>query len=70
MRCNTSVAVWDDGGFEIHGHPAVVDIDVIRDGVRLTGLRYDIEYNESWCGGPGCGRYSSAGVDLRLPALN
>lgn len=69
IACNSRAAIWEDGGFEIHSHPAAVDIDVVRDGVRLTHVHYDVEYKESWCGGPGCGSYRSAGVDLRLPAM-
>lgn len=69
IGCNSRAAVWEDGGFEIHSHPAMLDIEIVRDGVRLTHVHYDIEYSESWCGGPGCGSYRSAGVDLRLPAM-
>ena len=66
IHCNSRGAVWDDGGFEIHSHPAALDIDVVRDGVRLTRVHYDVEYRESSCGGPGCGSYRSAVVDLEL----
>jgi hypothetical protein len=68
IRCNSYAAVWEDGGFQIPSHPAVLDIDVVRDGVRFTHVHYDIEYSESWCGRPGCGRYRSARIDLNLPA--
>jgi hypothetical protein len=36
-------------------HPAVVGIDVFRDGVRLTHAHWDIEYHEFWPNGRECG---------------
>jgi len=67
--CNRGGVVWEDGGFEVHSYPRVVDIAVARDGIRLTHVHYDVKYKESWCGRPGCGKHRSAGVDLRLPAM-
>jgi hypothetical protein len=53
----------------IYEHPAVVDIDILRDGVRVTRAHFDITYEEDWPNGPECGPVCrSAAVSLTLPA--
>jgi hypothetical protein len=55
----------------LRSHPATVDIDVFRDGVRLTRAHYDVEYAETHPNGEHCGPICRAATRpgyLTLPA--
>ncbi len=51
-------------------HPTVLDIDITRNGERLTHARYEVRYEESWPNGAECGlvcREQTAPIYLTLP---
>jgi hypothetical protein len=62
---SSSGVVWEDGRFEIHSYPALVDIVVVRDGVRLAHVHRKLEYEVHSPHGPECPSFRSAGFTLK-----